>query len=85
MVISFAGTWVGVPDSTPSQIAFVGAMVVINNVVFEFSNAFHGAMLSGIAPLSRIGGLSGLAFALGNGSGVILLVFFFIAFVAPGL
>lgn len=85
MVISFAGTWVGIPDSTPLRIALVGAMIVLNNVVFEFSNAFHGAMLSGIAPASRVGGLSGLAFALGNGSAVILLVFFFFAFVAPGL
>ncbi len=84
MVLSFGGTWVGVPNSTTFQIAFVAAMIVINNVVFEFSNSFHGAMLSGIAPQSRIGGLSGLAFALGNGSGFLLLVFFFIAFVAPG-
>ncbi len=84
MVISFAGTWVGVENSTATQILFVAVMVVINNVVFEFSNAFHGAMLSGIAPASRIGGLSGLAFALGNGSSFLLLVFFFIAFMAPG-
>lgn len=84
MVVSFAGTWVGVPDSGALRIAIVGAMVVLNNVVFEFSNAFHGAMLSGIAPHARVGGLSGLAFALGNASGVVLLSFFFIAFVAPG-
>ena len=54
---------------TAVQICLVAAMVVINNMVFEFSNAFHGAMLSGIAPLSSIGGLSGLAYALGNGVG----------------
>ena len=47
--------------------------------------SFHGAMLSGDrAASSQIGGLSGLAFALGNGSGVLLLVFFFVAFMAPG-
>lgn len=85
MVISFAGTWFGVPNSTSLQIFVVLAMIVANNVTFEFSNAFHGAMLSAIAPHSRVGRLSGLAFTLGNGSGVILLSFFFIAFVAPGL
>jgi len=84
MVVSFAGTWVGVPNSTNFQIYFVAAMVIINNIVFEFSNSFHGAMLSGIAPSSKIGGLSGLAYALGNGSGFLLLVFFFVAFMAPG-
>jgi UMF1 family MFS transporter len=84
MVISFAGTWVGVPNSSAFQIYFVAGMVVLNNTVFEFSNAFHGAMLSGIAPTRKIGGLSGLAYALGNGSGFLLLVFFFIAFAAPG-
>lgn len=85
MVMSFAGTWFGVPNSSNWQIFVVAAMVVINNITFEFSNAFHGAMLSAIAPASRIGGLSGLAYALGNSAGVILLGFFFIAFVAPGM
>lgn len=84
MVLSFAGTWVGVPNSTNAQIFFVVAMIVLNNVVFEFSNVFHGAMLSGVAPRSRIGGLSGLAFALGGGSGVFLLAFFLVAFMLPG-
>jgi MFS transporter, UMF1 family len=84
MVLSFAGTWVGIPDSSALQIFVVAAMIVINNITFEFSNAFHGAMLSAIAPQKRIGGLSGLAYALGNASGVILLAFFFIAFIAPG-
>ncbi len=83
MVISFGGTWFGVPDSTALQIFVVCAMVGINNVVFEFSNAFHGAMLPSIAPHSRIGGLSGLAYALGSGCGFILLVFFLFAFLLP--
>jgi UMF1 family MFS transporter len=52
--------------------------------VFEFSNAFHGAMLSRIAPPSRIGGLSGLAFALGTGSGFILMLLFLVLFILPG-
>jgi MFS transporter, UMF1 family len=83
MVISFAGTWIGVPDSTALQIFVVCAMVAVNNVVFEFSNAFHGAMLPAIAPYRRMGSLSGLSFALGSGCGFILLVFFLTAFLLP--
>lgn len=84
MVLSFAGTWFGVADSTPSQIFIVGAAVVINNIVFEFSNAFHGAMLSAIAPPSRIGGLSGLSYALGSAAGFVLMLLFLLAFILPG-
>jgi UMF1 family MFS transporter len=85
MVVTFAGTWVGVPDSTAMQIFIVGAMLACNNVVFEFSNAFHGAMLSSIAPPSRIGGLSGLAYGLGSGAGFLLMIVFLVWFIAPGL
>lgn len=84
MVISFAGTWLGVADSSTRIIFVVSVLLVLNNIVFEFSNVFHGAMLPSVAPQSRIGGLSGLAFALGNGSSLILLVFFLFAFMLPG-
>jgi UMF1 family MFS transporter len=84
MVISFAGTWLGVADSSARIIFIVSAMLVVNNIVFEFSNVFHGAMLPSVAPSSRMGGLSGLAFAFGNGSSLILLVFFLFAFMLPG-
>lgn len=84
MVITFGGTWLGVPDSSERIIFIFSALFVVNNVVFEFSNVFHGAMLPSVAPQSRIGGLSGLAFALGNGSSLLLLVFVLVAFMLPG-
>lgn len=84
MVLSFAGTWFGVANSSSRQIFIVAAMIVLNNIVFEFSNVFHAAMLSSVAPRARIGGLSGLAFALGSGAGVLLLIFFFLLFLLPG-
>ena len=83
MVIAFASTWFGAPDSTPVQLFVFCAAMVVNNMTFEFSNAFHGAMLSGIAPPARIGGLSGLAYALGSGSGFLLMLLFLLAFVLP--
>jgi MFS transporter, UMF1 family len=84
MAITFAGPWIGVPDSTARLIFLVSALFALNNIVFEFSNIFHSAMLPSVAPHSRIGGLSGLASGLGSGSGLLLLIFFFLAFVAPG-
>ena len=84
MVVSFAGTWFGVANSTPMQIFIVAVMIVLNNIVFEFSNVFHSAMLSSIAPRDRIGGLSGVAFGLGSGAGVLLLIFYFLCFMLPG-
>jgi UMF1 family MFS transporter len=83
MVVSFAGTWFGVPDSTATQILIFSVAMIVNNIVFELSNAFHGAMLSRIAPPSRIGGLSGLSFALGSGAGFVLMLLFLVAFVLP--
>ncbi|HVU19227.1 MAG TPA: MFS transporter [Rhizomicrobium sp.] len=83
MVLSFAGTWFGVPDSNATQIFIFATAMIVNNMTFEFSNAFHGAMLSRIAPPSRIGGLSGLAYALGSGSGFLLMLLFLLAFILP--
>jgi UMF1 family MFS transporter len=83
MVMAFAGTWFGVPDSTPMQILIFSVSMIVNNVVFEFSNAFHGAMLSRVAPPSRIGGLSGLSFTLGNAAGFLLMLLFLFAFLLP--
>ncbi|HEY6579486.1 MAG TPA: MFS transporter, partial [Rhizomicrobium sp.] len=48
------------------------------------ASVFYNAMLPTIAPPARIGGLSGLSLALGNVSGLLLLVFMLIAFVLPG-
>jgi MFS transporter, UMF1 family len=83
MVASFAATWFGAPNASSTQIFIFCFALVINNIVFELSNAFHGAMLSRIAPPSRIGGLSGLAFALGSGSGFLLMLLFLVLFILP--
>jgi len=83
MVLSFAGTWFGMADAPTSVVRIVCAAVIVNNIVFELSNAFHGAMLSSIAPASRIGGLSGLSYALGSGAGAILMLLFLVAFLMP--
>lgn len=83
MVLAFAGTWFGTANASSAVVWIVCAAVIVNNVAFELSNAFHGAMLSSIAPASRIGSLSGLSFALGSGSGALLMLLFLVAFLTP--
>jgi len=84
MVASFAATWFGVPDSNTTALVLFSVAMIVNNIVFELSNAFHGAMLSGIAAPSRMGALSGLAYALGSGAGFVLMLLFLLVFVLPG-
>ncbi len=76
--------WTALPHSTTMQIVAIGALVVCANVSFEFSAVFHNSMLPTIATHKRVGGLSGLGLALGNASGIILLLFMLIAFALPG-
>jgi UMF1 family MFS transporter len=77
--------WFGKPLSTGWDLFFVGALVAIANVSFEFTAVFHNALLPTIAPPNRVAGLSGLALALGNGSGILLLLFMLICFALPGV
>ena len=60
------------------------ALIVIIAVMFEFSAVFHNAMLPSIAPASKVGRISGLALALGNVGGLLLMVFVLYAFALPG-
>jgi UMF1 family MFS transporter len=59
-------------------------LIVLIAVMFEFSAVFHNAMLPSIAPASRVGMISGLALALGNVGGLLLMVFVLYAFALPG-
>jgi UMF1 family MFS transporter len=45
---------------------------------------FHNAMLPSVAPVSRIGAVSGMAFALGNVGGLTLMLLVLFAFAMPG-
>lgn len=60
------------------------ALIVVIAVMFEFSAVFHNAMLPSIAPASKVGKISGLALALGNIGGLLLMVFVLYAFALPG-
>ncbi len=60
------------------------AILFCVNVSFAVSEVFHNAMLPSIAPVNRVGMISGLAFALGNVGGVVLMLLVLIAFALPG-
>jgi UMF1 family MFS transporter len=77
--------WFSPPQATGMSLFLVCAWWAIANVAFEFSAVFHNSLLPSIASQRGIAGLSGLALALGNASGVILLLFMLIAFALPGV
>jgi UMF1 family MFS transporter len=65
----------------------LGASVLVLfaiKICFTVSEVFHNAMLPSIAPANRIGLISGLAFSLGNGGGLLLMLFVLLAFSMPG-
>ena len=75
--------WFAMPHSTGLQLVFVGALVVLANTSFEFTQVFHNSLLPTIAPPRRIASLSGLGLALTNAAGVILLTIMLVCFALP--
>ncbi|MBV9331111.1 MAG: MFS transporter, partial [Alphaproteobacteria bacterium] len=84
MVIAMLLMWRAMPHESAGGILLIGALVIIANFAFEFSNVFLSAMLPSIAPEKRIGPLSGLGLALGNAAGIVLMIFMLFAFALPG-
>jgi UMF1 family MFS transporter len=84
IAIPTALLWYAKPVAQGLTIFEIGALVAIASVAYEFASVFYNAMLPSIATHERIGGLSGLSLALGNLSGLLLLVFVLVAFVLPG-
>ena len=76
--------WYAKPAGQGLSLFGIGALVAVSSVAFEFASVFYNAMLPSIASHERIGGLSGLSLALGNVSGLLLLIFMLVAFVLPG-
>ncbi|HEY3778258.1 MAG TPA: MFS transporter [Rhizomicrobium sp.] len=84
IAIPSALLWFARPAGQGLSLLEIGLCVGAANVAYEFASVFYNAMLPSIAAPARIGGLSGLGLALGNASGVLLLIFMLIAFVLPG-
>ncbi|MEM6709474.1 MAG: MFS transporter [Pseudomonadota bacterium] len=71
-----------VPEASVIAVTLI-AMVVVS-VALDFSAVFHNAMLPSTAPAAKVGEVSGLAIALGNAAGVLLMLTVLYAFALPG-
>lgn len=64
--------WYAAPDAEWMLYALV--LVALSNAAFELGTAFYNAMLPEVAPPSRMGRVSGLAWGLGYAGGLACLV-----------
>ncbi len=72
--------WFVAPNGGPGITLLALTAFVITLVGFEFASVFNNAMMPGLVDRSRLGGLSGNAWALGYLGGLVCL-FFMLAFV----
>ena len=73
-----AAIWFAVPNMQSGMIWVMIALIGAS-ISFEYSAIFCNAMLPNIAPPSRISFLSGLGYSLGNFMGILLFLFFLVA------
>ncbi len=76
--------WFAIPGGEGLSLFTIGAAIAITFVAYEFASVFYNAMLPSIVTHERLGGLSGLSLALGNASGLLLMIFMLICFSLPG-
>ena len=76
--------WTVQPDGSGLGIPATLALIVGINIAFTISEVFHNAMLPSVAPISKVGFVSGIAFAVGNLGGLALMLFVLFAFSMPG-
>ena len=53
--------------------------LIVAQIIFEYSSVFTNAMLPNVAPPGKLGFLSGLGFSLGNAMGILVFLFFLLA------
>lgn len=69
-----------------SGLFLIAAALVVVNICYELSSIFYNALLPQVAPPSRFGSVSGLAYALANAAGILLFGAYLLAdwIIAPG-
>lgn len=76
--------WWVLPGGQGIGVSGAFAVLFLMIVAFGYSEVFHNAMLPSVAPASKLGMVSGLAFALGNLAAIGWLVLVLFAFALPG-
>lgn len=76
--------WFVEPEGRGLSLGLTLLILFVVNVSFTVSEVFHNAMLASIAPINRVGLISGVAFSLGNVGGLLLMLFVLLAFSMPG-
>jgi MFS transporter, UMF1 family len=77
-VPSMASLWFATPGMSHGLV-WIALAVIGSYLCFEYSAVFTSAMLANIAPPGRLGWLSGLGFALGNAFGIVVFLFYLLA------
>lgn len=76
--------WFVLPGGQGIGVPATFALLLAISIAFAISEVFHNAMLPGIAPVEKVGVVSGIAYALGNVGGLTLMLFVLFAFALPG-
>ena len=76
--------WWVLPGEQGIGVASAFLLLFLMIVAFGYSEVFHNAMLPSVAPRSKLGMVSGLAFAVGNLAAIGWLVLVLFAFALPG-
>lgn len=84
MVIGACMLWFVMPNGGGIGVYPTLVLLIAIGILFTISEVFHNAMLPSIAPVDKVGSISGIAFALGNVGGLALMLFVLIAFSLPG-
>ena len=84
MTAGACALWFVQPGSAGLSLTLTLAILFTIKVCFTVSEVFHNAMLPSIAPVNRLGLISGLAFSLGNTGGLLLMLLVLLAFSMPG-
>ncbi len=83
LALSSASLWFGKPGGAGIGLPGVAIAVAVSNIAYDGSLVFHAAMLPWVAPEKRIGRWSGIAYALGNLAGIVLLIVILAFFYLP--
>lgn len=84
MVVGASLLWFVLPGGGGIGVYPALALLLAISVAFSISEVFHNAMLPSIVPVNKVGVVSGMAFALGNVGGLLLMLFVLFAFAMPG-